>query len=459
VRVKVLDLDTFAGGLTPVEAGGGFQTKSLRFTGKDGRQYKFRSVNKDPRAVLPLELRETFAADVARDHISTAHPAAALVVDALGGAVGVPRLQPQIVLLPDDDRLGEFRERFGGILGIFETYPDDGFLGSVKVDNALKVYTEMEENSEDGLDAASFLKARLLDIYVGDWDRHPKQWKWARFEKEGRKVWYPIPLDRDQAFVRIDGLIPWVSTMAITQFESFDRKFPNIYGLTFSGTNLDRRLLVGMDKHLWDSVVTEFVSNLTDQVIEGAVREVPPEYYENDGRRLTEALKSRRGLFKTAADKYYMQLSDFVDVYLSDKREYVEVKRLDGRGTSVVPGGAGDDRFGVEVTAWQREKDTGAPKGLPVFHRLFRCAETKEIRIYMLGGDDKAVVTGDVESSIPVRLIGGKGDDEMVDDSIVRGVLFGFIPFIPSADRATYFYDGPGHNKLVAGPSCVIEEE
>jgi hypothetical protein len=176
---------------------------------------------------------------------------------------------------------------------------------------------------------------------------------------------------------------------------------------------------------------------------------------------LTEALKSRRDLFKTAADKYYMQLADFVDVYLSDKREYVGIRRLDGRTTSVAPGGAGagDDRSGVEVTAWQREKDTGAPKGLPVFHRLFQCAETNEIRIYMLGGDDKAVVTGDVESSIPVRVIGGKGDDEMVDDSIVRGVLFGFIPFIPSADRATYFYDGPGNNKLVAGPSCVIEEE
>ncbi|MDL1892514.1 hypothetical protein FBQ87_06440, partial [Sphingobacteriales bacterium CHB3] len=51
-KVKVLDLETFAGGLTPIKQGGGFQTKSLRFQGKDGRQYAFRSTNKDPKAVL-----------------------------------------------------------------------------------------------------------------------------------------------------------------------------------------------------------------------------------------------------------------------------------------------------------------------------------------------------------------------------------------------------------------------
>ena len=37
VRAQVLDLDEFAGGLTPVEVGGGLQTKSLRLRGKNGR--------------------------------------------------------------------------------------------------------------------------------------------------------------------------------------------------------------------------------------------------------------------------------------------------------------------------------------------------------------------------------------------------------------------------------------
>src|SRR5688572_3841254 len=37
IRVPVLDLQRYAGGLTPKERGGGFQTRSLQLTSADGR--------------------------------------------------------------------------------------------------------------------------------------------------------------------------------------------------------------------------------------------------------------------------------------------------------------------------------------------------------------------------------------------------------------------------------------
>src|SRR4249920_3916483 len=52
IRVEVLNLGTFAGGLTPVKEGGGLQTQALRFTGADGKEYAFRSVNKDASRLL-----------------------------------------------------------------------------------------------------------------------------------------------------------------------------------------------------------------------------------------------------------------------------------------------------------------------------------------------------------------------------------------------------------------------
>jgi hypothetical protein len=52
IRVEVLDLDRFAGGLRPTKRGGGKQTKSLRFEGADGRGYQFRSIDKDPSQLL-----------------------------------------------------------------------------------------------------------------------------------------------------------------------------------------------------------------------------------------------------------------------------------------------------------------------------------------------------------------------------------------------------------------------
>ena len=451
VKVPIIDLGTFAGGMTPIEQGGGFQTKSLRFQGKNGQLYAFRSVNKDPKKALPEELRETIAAEVFQDQISSSHPAGALVVDALASAVGVLHPHPILCLLPDDPRLGEFRENFSGILGTLEEYPDNGpdgapgFAGSTKIVNTVKLFGVLEENSEDKVNSRAFLTARFLDILVGDWDRHIKQWRWARFKENGNDVYSPIPRDRDQAFARLDGTFPRLSIKFVDQFESFDDDFNSIYGQTFSGRFLDRRLLVDLSKPTWDSLAEIVVARWTDAVIDDAVRRLPEPYYQKHGTWLAKSLKSRRGHFKEASNKFYDLLSGYVDIHLSDKREYVEVVRLD------------DER--VEVTAWRRDKESGEAKGNPVYHRMFFRNETNEIRVYLLGGDDKALIKGNVDKSITVRVIGGKGDDDLVDESVVHGVLFGFIPFIPQADHETFFYDGSGNNTFVAGPSCSVNKE
>ncbi len=94
IRVPVLDLATFAGGLTPKRAGGGQQTKSLRLEGADGKEYQFRSVDKDPSAVLPAGLRETFADRVIQDQISAGHPAGPLLVPPILEAAGVLHSTP-----------------------------------------------------------------------------------------------------------------------------------------------------------------------------------------------------------------------------------------------------------------------------------------------------------------------------------------------------------------------------
>jgi len=178
-------------------------------------------------------------------------------------------------------------------------------------------------------------------------------------------------------------------------------------------------------------------------VIENAVAHLPPEFYAKRGAWLTKALKSRRDGLKKAAETYYRLVSDYVDVHFSDDPEDVDVQRID------------DDR--VEVVAYQRQKDSGE-RGRELFRRTFRRDETKEIRLYLHGGNDRCTVRGKVESSIDVRVIGGGGDDELVDESHVRGVLWGFIPFIPQAECCTYFYDDKGNNTFVAGPSCTVDK-
>src|SRR5690606_38446119 len=89
VKVPVLDLDNFAGGLKPYEIGGGLQTLSLKFYGADGQRWKFRSINKDPSKLLPEEFHKTFVESVLHDQTSSANPFAAIVASELLNAVGI----------------------------------------------------------------------------------------------------------------------------------------------------------------------------------------------------------------------------------------------------------------------------------------------------------------------------------------------------------------------------------
>jgi hypothetical protein len=406
LKVEVLDLETFAGGLRPTKRGGGTQTKSLRFRGADGRDYAIRSVEKDPSPNLPPELRGTAVAELVHDQISAGHPVAPLVVAPLLEATGVLYTQPRLVLLPKDDpRLGEFQTEFGGMLGILEERPEDSeegasFAGATEVISSEKLLKRLEHGPNDLVDARAFLSARLVDLFLGDWDRHQDQWRWARFGDAKPRIWVAIPRDRDQAFARYDGFLLTVARTAAPQLVKFGRKYPGMLGLTWNGRELDRRLLVGLERPVWDSIAADLRSRLTDQVIEGAVSHLPAEYHRLDSASLATALKQRRDRLPEAARRFYEHLAGEVDVHTTDADELVTVDRVDDGHT--------------EVSVARRSED-GSP-GEPFFHRRFDRKDTKEVRLFLHGGDDRAVVRGN-SGGVRVRVIAGGGHDEVVDSS------------------------------------------
>jgi len=434
IKVEILDLDQFAWGLTPLKRGGGFQTKSLRLLGKDGKQYAFRSINKDPSKILPPELRDTLAKSILQDQISLAHPYAPFVVAALANAVGVLQAEPRLVFMPDDPRLGQFQADFANVLGFIEERPTDGpdgergFADSDKIVDTQELFDELARDQDNDVDSEEFLKARLLDIFVGDWDRHVDQWRWARFKKDGKRLWRPIPRDRDQAFAKFDGLLPALAEQrfAVMQMENFAKKTPDIISLTFSGRHLDRRFLNDLNDADWGQITEAFLARLTDEVIVNAVKKLPPEIYAKSGEALTKKLLERRSLMPRASDQFYRNLAKYVDLKISNEDEIAEVARQSN----------GD----VEVAIFSRDKKTGARQDKLLYRRLFKKDETKEIRLYLLGGNDRAVVQGE-KGGVTVRVIGGTGTDELVDQSKVKN----------------YFYDIKESTKFVAGPKTSIK--
>ncbi len=420
IRVQVLDLGTFAGGLTPKKQGGGLQTQSLRFEGADGKEYAFRSVNKDASKLLPPDLQGTLAARIAQDQISAGHPAGAAVAAPLAEAAGVLHSTPILVSLPDDPRLGEFRQQFGGVLGFIEERPDYNkdpslaFAGALDIVSTDDLYDIIEKQPGNYVDSEQFLRARLLDLFLGDWDRHRDQWRWAKVRNgDDGFLWKPIPRDRDQAFVLFDGLLPGAARQTFPQLLKFTPKYGAVVGATWNGRDLDRRFLTPLSRPTWDSMAAALVAVLTNEVIDSAVSQMPPEYYAINVEVLRTALLRRRDELPQEADRYYRLLAGQVDLHATDRADSVAVLRQDGEHVQV--------KFFSEAA-----RRSGAP---PYIDRTFISGETHDVRLYLHGDDDLVVFEGAGSLPITVRVIGGKGKDTFSD---------------PAGNGKVHFYDESG---------------
>jgi hypothetical protein len=124
IQVPVLNLDTIFGGLTPIELGGGRQTKSLHMKDAAGRRYVLRTVAKTYTGALPEIARGTIAETIANDQIATNHPYAALTVPPLASASGVYHTNPHLYFVPYTPGLDSFNKVFANTLCLLEERPD-----------------------------------------------------------------------------------------------------------------------------------------------------------------------------------------------------------------------------------------------------------------------------------------------------------------------------------------------
>ncbi len=446
VEMPVLDLSSFASGLVPFEKGGGFQTMTLSFRGANGKEYRFRSLDKDPSRGMPPKLKESVVATVLQDQVTTSNPVSGFIVSPLLDATDIYTVAPEFTVLPyNKARLGEYFDEFAGLAGTIEERPNEsdgtgeGFKGADKISGTYAVFNNLEKDNDNQVDSAAYLRARLLDLFIGDWDRHSDQWKWAGYKKEGKTVWLPIPRDRDHAFSRQDGVFSWMITKVVPHMTAFGPNYPSIKNLSFSGRPLDRRLFSGIDRAKWHAVTIDVKQKLTNQVIHDAVMKMPSAMYAKEGIRLESELRARRDLLETASEELYMLYAEDVDIYASNKSEYATLHRT--------PEGC------IEVAICKRDGNSGAGKGKPFYFRVFNPIETNEIRLYLQGGDDRAVVDGPVcKGGVKVRVIGGEGQDTFEDFS--THALSGDSD---TSRIMTFFYDDGDKSEFVAGKHTAVD--
>ncbi len=312
IRLPVVDLDTLGGGVTVDELTGGLQTFGVRLEAENGTKYQFRSIVKNGRSTVPEPLRVADGlVELVDDQMAAQFPLAAMVVAELLEAAGAHVARPVPVVLPNSDRLGEYRALLAGRVGWLEVWPDErdedrpGFAGSAKIVDGETIFEKLRESPGHYVAAEEFLKVRLLDIFVGDWDRHPGQWRWASFEDGERVRWEPISRDRDWAFVRSDGLPSLLSGLFLPRYVGFDAQYPPIDRLVRTGTPLDTLLLADLEVADFRRIATNLTQKLSDDRLERAIDVLPPTHREVAGRRLLAALQSRRDALVRVAEEFH----------------------------------------------------------------------------------------------------------------------------------------------------------
>ncbi|RYZ51097.1 MAG: metallophosphoesterase, partial [Sphingobacteriales bacterium] len=392
VKLKTFYIEKEKGGFTIESQGGGKQTTTIRIKDASGNTWAMRSINKDPEKVIPENFRNTFAQDVVYDILSASHPYSAAPVTYLSKALEIPAPKIEYYFVPNDTALGYYRTAFANTVIMLEERDPSKF--GEKTDNTWEVFNDRLDKKDVSVEQPQFLKSRMLDIIVADFDRHYEQFKWEAVPGASSKHYLAVPKDRDQAFFLSNGLIMKLFAYSQMPFlKGLRYDIPNAPSFGFVARDIDGLFLNQLNKKDWERTLAGVQANLTDTTIENAVRQMPPEIYSLRGKETADRLKSRRDNIKEAGMDYYDFLAKNVNIPGTNSKEVFKVMQTD---------------TGVAVHVFQ-EGDSGTWS--KIFNRTFRDDETKEIRLYGLNGDDHFRIDPDVSTGIKFRIIGGPGKD------------------------------------------------
>jgi Calcineurin-like phosphoesterase len=388
-RLPVIKISELHGGLTPLQRGGGMQSNSLRLVDSSGNEWVIRSVEKSVDLLLPEALRSTFARDFLDDVTSGQHPFSALVVAPIADAVKVPHANPEIGVIAPDKNFGFYEKYFENTVCLIEEREPGG-----KSDNTGKMLSNLDKDNDNSVKGKEFLRARMLDMYLGDWDRHEDQWRWHNTDGDKDKRYEAVPRDRDQVFHVTQGWLPWLASRSyiLPTLQNFSAKIEHPQFLLFKSRFLNAYPDMQFEHAEWINLASHFSKEITDTVLETALRRLPAESYKIRHDILIKKLKERREDIPRAMDEYYSFVNKIADIKLSDKNEFISIEDAEGKSLKLLI---------------RKINKSGEIKG-ELVNKTFTSRLTKEIRIYTGDGDD-SISINNKNSPITIRIIGGEG--------------------------------------------------
>ncbi|MGB0870364.1 MAG: metallophosphoesterase [Flavobacteriales bacterium] len=412
IKVETISLDTLFGGVTPIKRGGGNQSVSLRLKEDHSeKQWVMRALKKNAVQFLQItaykqkymtnDLKGSFLETFINDVYTAANPYSAFIMPTLSEAVGISYTTPKLYFVPKQDRLGAYNADYGDELYMIEEHVGKtqkghpNFGKPEKIISSLDLFKKLDRSPKNKIDEEMFIKARLFDMVLGDWDRHQDQWRWGKFEEGDKNIYRPIPRDRDQVFSHYDGAMFGMIrlfTPAIKKMQKYENKISDIRWHNTNGSKVDVALIKNMNLSHWSEQARLLKSQLTDEVIEAAFNQFPDEIKNEKLDRIKSVLKYRRDHVEEIASAYFRILNKHVVLKATNKKDAIFIQRLP-EGNTVV-------EF--------------KQKGKTYFKKTYNKSITKEIWLYALDGEDSIVVSGEGNKLIDIKIIGGQKTDTYI---------------------------------------------
>lgn len=408
IEAPVLFLEDLPDNVRAITEGGGNQSRSLRLIDDNENEYTVRELRKSGVRFIQSKIKDHYVLDYAdntvvesivQDYYTTAQPYAQYAINELLDAIDIPHASPRIVYLPKQKRLGRFNESYGDKLYMFEEHVGDENKGFDAFGNADDIIStkdmllELQNDKDAKIDEDSYLRARLFDILIGDWDRHADQWRWALHEKDdGTKLYKPIPRDRDQAFPKYDGVFPAILKFAsplARNMQSYSPEVQNIKTFNNAVYYLDKNFINEASWEDWKKQAENLQNSLTDDVIDNAFAKLLEDTKGESIDNIKSTLKQRRENMVSIAKDYYQYFKEHEIIVATNKDNKINVVRQPNGKTNV----------------------TISQKDETIFENTYAKDITKELWIYALDGDDEISVTGDGSNYIQIKIFGGEEND------------------------------------------------
>jgi len=408
IEAPVLFLEDLPGNMKPISEGGGHQSRSLRLINDNKNEYTLRALKKSAVRFIQSSIKTHYVGDylqntvaerIVQDYYTTSHPYAPFAVNDLSKDLDILHANPKIYYVPKQKGLGVFNDEYGDELYMLEEHVGDEnkefeiFGNPDDILSTSDFLEEIQESKDAYVDEDAYIKARLFDMLIGDWDRHYDQWRWAEYEQEdGRKMYEPIPRDRDQAFSKYDGPIISLIKLGVPIFramQTYEKPLTNVKWFNFAAYTLDNALITHSTWKDWEDQVSYIQNNLSDAQIEAAFNKLPEDVKDQSIEDIKRLLKERRDNLKSVAQEYYNYLNEF----------------------DVITGTEKDDKFLITRKKGGETEVSISRKDEVVFNNTYNAKDTKEIWIYGLDGDDEFKIEGKGNNLIKLKVLGGEEHD------------------------------------------------